>query len=149
MNPIDDKELHERLQKGNETPEDVTAIVDAYYKVFGRPVTRSCRNCYHDALFELIAERKKNEKQFIEKMEKTPKYVLRRGIAINMGFGTGQIYTRLCKDDKLAIQILAGDKKRAKDFDTIPDNWQEDVKAYKKAKRAEEPKEEKPADKAE
>lgn len=122
-------EVIERFRTREETSEERDALVFLATKVLCRKITYTCRNCYFDALLELVNLYKTNRSLFDERM-KEKKYQIRRGICMPLGFGSNRMIVYQNCTDKLAIEFLSLDEKNSQYFEILPDNWKDDVAEY-------------------
>lgn len=125
-----------RFQAKQESFEERQCLVYLAGKVLGKSLVYTCRNCYIDLLTELIVMYKHNRKQFDERM-KERKYILKRGCCLPLGFGSNRMIVFQNCTDALAIEFLSLDENNIQYFDHYPENWKEDVAAYKQPSPAE------------
>lgn len=100
-----------------------------YEKVLKKAFMRTgCPDCYHDAVVEAMAYLKKHGD-----VKPEQKYELKYGEYFFLGgFGSADMYTRKTMTDEKAIAYLAETNGNGADkFMKLPENWEEEVEAYK------------------
>ncbi|WP_288207026.1 hypothetical protein [uncultured Parabacteroides sp.] len=122
-------DMIERFRMRKETPQERDALVSIATKVLCRKMTYTCRNCYFDALMELVNLYKTNQILFEERM-KEKRYQIARGVCMPLGFGSSRMIVYQNCTDELAIEFLSLDEKNSKYFEHLPDGWKSDVADY-------------------
>lgn len=122
-------DMIERFRMRKETPQERDTLVSIATKVLCRKITYTCRNCYFDALMELINLYKTNQILFEERM-KEKRYQIARGVCMPLGFGSSRMIVYQNCTDELAIEFLSLDEKNSKYFEHLPDGWKSDVADY-------------------
>lgn len=101
---------------------DKAQVANLYNEVLGKTFKpTSCRDCYRDAVIEMILYLKKNGA-----MKEKCQYSLLNG-AIIREFGTGKVYSNANLTDKVAEAWLRKYPQQIKMFATYPADWQERV----------------------
>lgn len=114
------KELGGQASLSSSDKADVEAM---YRNVLGRTFTRtSCGDCYHDAVIEIYSYLKKNRK-----MKEKSNYALKNGVLLQIGFGSGEMYTNDNLTDEAAERYLAKNSKGIVLFATTPTDWEERI----------------------
>lgn len=122
-------DIIERFRMRKETPQERDTLVSIATKVLCRKITYTCRNCYFDALMELVNLYKTNRILFEERM-KEKRYQIARGVCMPLGFGSNRMIVYQNCTDELAIEFLSLDEKNSKYFEHLPDGWKSDVADY-------------------
>lgn len=122
-------EVIERFRLREETPQERDALVSLASKVLCRKISYTCRNCYFDALTELVNLYKTNRILFEERM-KEKRYQIARGVCMPLGFGSNRMIVYQNCTDALAIEFLSLDEKNSRYFERLPDDWKDDVAEY-------------------
>lgn len=122
-------DMIERFRMRKETPQERDTLVSIATKVLCRKIAYTCRNCYFDALMELINLYKTNRILFEERM-KEKRYQIARGVCMPLGFGSNRMIVYQNCTDELAIEFLSLDEKNNKYFERLPDGWKDDVAEY-------------------
>ena len=123
------KEVIERFRLRKETPQERDTLVSLASKALCRKISYTCRNCYFDALMELVNLYKTNRILFEERM-KEKRYQIARGVCMPLGFGSSRMIVYQNCTDELAIEFLSLDEKNSKYFERLPDGWKDDVAEY-------------------
>lgn len=114
-------ELRGRIDSGLSSM-DKAQVTSLYNEVLGKTFKpTSCRDCYRDAVIEMILYLKKNGA-----MKEKCQYTLLNG-AIIREFGTGKVYSNANLTDKVAEAWLRKYPQQIKMFATYPADWQERV----------------------
>lgn len=124
-------EVIERFRQRKESLQERDALVSLALKVLCRKVSYTCRNCYFDALMELVSLYKTNRMLFDERM-KEKRYQVRRGVCMPLGFGSNRMIVYQNCTDQLAVEFLSLDEKNSKYFEMLPSDWKDDVAEYLK-----------------
>ena len=122
-------EVIERFRLRKETPQERDTLVSLASKALCRKISYTCRNCYFDALMELVNLYKTNRILFEERM-KEKRYQIARGVCMPLGFGSNRMIVYQNCTDELAIEFLSLDEKNSKYFERLPDGWKDDVAEY-------------------
>ena len=122
-------EVIERFRLRKETPQERDTLVSLASKALCRKISYTCRNCYFDALMELVNFYKTNRILFEERM-KEKRYQIARGVCMPLGFGSNRMIVYQNCTDELAIEFLSLDEKNSKYFERLPDGWKDDVAEY-------------------
>lgn len=122
-------EVIERFRLRKETPQERDTLVSLASKALCRKIFYTCRNCYFDALMELVNLYKTNRILFEERM-KEKRYQIARGVCMPLGFGSSRMIVYQNCTDELAIEFLSLDEKNSKYFERLPDGWKDDVAGY-------------------
>ena len=122
-------EVIERFRLQKETSGEREALIYFASKVLGRKVTYTCRNCYFDALIELINLYKTNQTIFEERMQEK-RYQIKRGVCMPLGFGSSRMIVYQNCTDSLAIEFLSLNEDNCKYFEQLPSEWKDDVAEF-------------------
>lgn len=129
VNELLTNEVIERFRLRKETPQERDTLVSLASKALCRKISYTCRNCYFDALMELVNLYKTNRILFEERM-KEKIYQIARGVCMPLGFGASRMIVYQNCTDELAIEFLSLDEKNSKYFERLPDGWKDDVAEY-------------------
>lgn len=122
-------EVIERFRQRKESLQERDALVSLASKVLCRKVSYTCRNCYFDALMELVSLYKTNRILFKERMEEK-RYQIKRGVCMPLGFGSNRMIVYQNCTDQLAVEFLSLNEKNSQYFEHLPDGWKDDVAAF-------------------
>lgn len=120
-------EIIDRLKelggKSSLSSSEKAEVASLYYDVLGKKFVRtSCKDCYRDAIIEMIAYLNKNGK-----MKEKSNYVLKNGVVLQPVFGSSQFYTNANLTDEVAENYLAANPSASKLFSVIPPDWENRV----------------------
>lgn len=139
VNELLSEQTLQRFKNKEATNEEKSSLSDLAKKVLFKDLDSSCSNCYFDAIIELRLFKKRNPKEFEERMNGRH-YVLKRGCVFQMGFGSRNMLVRQNCTDKLAIEFLSWDKNNIVHFEDYPEDWEDEVDKYLEAKSNKQPK---------
>lgn len=110
VNELLSEQTLQRFKNKEATNEEKSSLSDLAKRFCLKTWTALVAIANFDAIIELRLFKKRNPKEFEERMNGRH-YVLKRGCVFQMGFGSRNMLVRQNCTDKLAIEFLSWDKK--------------------------------------